>query len=65
MIRITMYEVVNGDRSTPYEIDREFKNNKEVEQFRKELEQKHHCFKKELMGPKRVKQILFRKIETP
>ena len=63
MIRITMYEVVNGDKSKPYEIDRTFKNDKEVEQFRKELEQKHNCFKTDFTGTKRVKQILFYKIE--
>ena len=66
MIRITMYEVVNGDKSKPYEIDREFKNDKEVEQFRKELEQKHHCYKTDFTGKKeKVKQIIFYKIMPP
>ena len=65
MIRITMYEVVNGEKGKPFIIDKLFKDNKEVEQFRLKLEAKHHCWKKTLTGTKKIKQILFYKTEQP
>jgi len=65
MIQIIRYEVFDGEEDEIYHIDRKFRNDKEVEQFRKELEDKHQCFKTDFTGTKRVKQILFQKIEEP
>lgn len=63
MIKITKYQVVNGEKSDDFPVKLTFKNNKEVEEFRKILEMEHHCFVKDFKGWRRVKDILFEKKE--
>jgi len=65
MIKIVKYEVVNGEKSSPYFIDKEFNTEKEVEDFRRKLERKHRCFKKTPFGEEKVKQILFYRLKVP
>ena len=45
MIKTIRYHVVNGDKSEPVALEKELQNSKELEQLRRDLEQKHHCFK--------------------
>jgi len=44
MIKTIKYYVVNGDKSEPFALEKELQNEKELEQLRSELEEKHHCF---------------------
>jgi hypothetical protein len=56
MKKIIQYHVVNGSRSKPYPYEKEVKD---LEEERKQLEEKHHCFRKTLTGTERIASICF------
>lgn len=73
MIQILSYEVVNGTKSDKILFERAVENRSELEDLRKELEKKNHCWETKRystegndflgMEVKKVKEIMFKYLE--